>query len=117
MTETIRTERTLLKKLAKRKAINRNDPAVTKDPYLIQDLQNKGLVKTVPKTEVRNHITNTVDWDYALSPEGEHYFQQRREELKRFLFRSVFVPIAVSVITTLVTTQLIPFIWHILQPK
>lgn len=117
MTETIRTERILLKKLAKRKTINHNDPIITKDPYLIQDLQNKGLVKTVSKTRVRNHITYTIDYGYALSPEGEHYFQKRHEEIKNFLFRSVLVPIVISVLTTLLTSHLIPFIWRILQPK
>lgn len=54
MTETIRTERILLKKFAKRKTINHNDPVITKAPYLIQDLQNKGLVKIVSKKE--SHI-------------------------------------------------------------
>lgn len=110
MTETIRTERILLKKLAKRKIIKPNDPIITKDPYLIKDLQNKGLVKIVSNTAIRAFTTYTNDYAYALTPEGEHYFQKRHEEIKNFLFKSVLVPIVVSVLTALLTTHLIPFI-------
>lgn len=110
MTESIRTERILLKKLAKRKIIKPNDPIITKDPYLIKDLQNKGLVKIVSNTAIRTLTTYTNDYAYALTPEGEHYFQKRHEEIKNFLFKSVLVPIVVSVLTALLTTHLIPFI-------
>ncbi|MCO6548889.1 MAG: hypothetical protein J6583_14135 [Gilliamella sp.] len=110
MTETIRTERILLKKLAKRKVIKPNDPIITKDPYLIKDLQNKGLVKIVSNTAIRTFTTYANDCAYALTPEGEHYFQKRHEEIKNFLFKSVLVPIVVSVLTALLTTHLIPFI-------
>ena len=41
MIETICAERVLLKKLAKYKSINHNDPIITKDPYLIKDLIDK----------------------------------------------------------------------------
>lgn len=117
MIETIRTERVLLRKLAKCKSINQNDSVITKDPYLIKDLLDKGLVQTIPKTEVRHHVTYTVDFDYCLSPEGKHYFQERHEQFRKFLLRSVLVPIIVSVITTLLTTQLIPVILHTMLPK
>ncbi len=117
MIETIRAERVLLKKLAKYKSINHNDPIITKDPYLIKDLVDKGLVQIYPVNKVKNHITNMVDFNYSLSPEGEHYFQERHEQFRKFLLRSVLVPIIVSVITTLLTTQLIPFILHTMLPK
>ncbi|WP_145993372.1 hypothetical protein [Lactobacillus crispatus] len=117
MIETIRAERVLLKKLAKYKSLNHNDPIITKDPYLIKDLVDKGLVQIYPVNKVKNHITNMVDFNYSLSPEGEHYFQERHEQFRKFLLRSVLVPIIVSVITTLLTTQLIPFILHTMLPK
>jgi hypothetical protein len=117
MIETIRAERVLLKKLVKYKLINHNDPIITKDPYLIKDLVDKGLVQIYPVNKVKNHITNMVDFNYSLSPEGEHYFQERHEQFRKFLLRSVLVPIIVSVITTLLTTQLIPFILHTMLPK
>ena len=117
MIETIRAERVLLKKLSKYKSLNHNDPKITKDPYLIKDLVDKGLVQIYPVNKVKNHITNMVDFNYSLSPEGEHYFQERHEQFRKFLFRSVLVPIIVSVITTLLTTQLIPFILHTMLPK
>lgn len=117
MIETIRAERVLLKKLAKYKSINHNDPIITKDPYLIKDLVDKGLVQIYPVNKVKNHITNMVDFDYCLSSEGEHYFQERHEQFRKFFLRSVLVPIIVSVITTLLTTQLIPFILHTMLPK
>lgn len=117
MIETIRAERVLLKKLSKYKSLNHNDPTITKDPYLIKDLLDKGLVQIYPVNKVKNHITNMVDFNYSLSPEGEHYFQERHEQFRKFLFRSVLVPIIVSVITTLLTTQLIPFILHTMLPK
>lgn len=117
MIETIRAERVLLKKLSKYKSLNHNDPTITKDPYLIKDLLDKGLVQVDPVNKVKNHITNMVDFNYSLSPEGEHYFQERHEQFRKFLLRSVLVPIIVSVITTLLTTQLIPFILHTMLPK
>lgn len=117
MIETIRAERVLLKKLAKYKSINHNDSIITKDPYLIKDLVDKGLVQIHPVNKVKNHITNMVDFNYSLSPEGEHCFQERHEQFRKFLLRSVLVPIIVSVITTLLTTQLIPFILHTMLLK
>lgn len=117
MIETIRAERVLLKKLSKYKSLNHNDPTITKDPYLIKDLVDKGLVQIYPVNKVKNHITNMVDFNYSLSPKGEHYFQERHEQFRKFLLRSVLVPIIVSVITTLLTTQLIPFILHTMLPK
>ena len=84
---------------------------------MIKDLVDKGLVQIYPVNKVKNHITNMVDFNYSLSPEGEHYFQERHEQFRKFFLRSVLVPIIVSVITTLLTTQLIPFILHTMLPK
>lgn len=117
MIETIRTERALLRKLTKYKSINQHDPVITKDPYLIKDLLEKGLVQIDPIEEVKHHVTYTVDCNYSLSPQGRHYFQERREQFRKFLFRSVLVPIVVSVVTTLITTQLIPLIVHTMLAK
>ena len=53
-------------------------------------------------------FTDTDNWGanpkkLVLTEEGQKFFEYRREATKQFLYRSIFTPIIVSSLTTLVT--------------
>ena len=51
-------------------------------------------------------ISDAAGSESMLTPKGIHYEYVRWNEIRNFLFRSIFTPIAVSTITTLITLWL-----------
>ncbi|EOL45764.1 hypothetical protein I580_01862 [Enterococcus caccae ATCC BAA-1240] len=62
----------------------------------LSELDSAGLVKLriVPDT--------TICVDFALTFQGLRYFAWRAERFKQFLFTSIFIPILVSAVTSIV---------------
>jgi|GEM_PF-3085916 len=93
----------------------------------IISISKKYSDKKVPITVVKNGLDNyylnqlishkLVQLDYleqdkegsplyeylSVTNEGNHFFEKKRAEIKRFLFRSILTPIVVSSLTTLLT--------------
>ncbi|WP_347981108.1 hypothetical protein [Limosilactobacillus portuensis] len=103
--QTVRKERIILRKLIKnyikgRKIVSFQELNI-KDEFYPKDLEKKNLVTIVGtgrkdeygKFEYYNHL--------QLTEQGKHYFSFRWERIKMFLLKSVLVPIAVSIITTI----------------
>lgn len=76
----------------------------------------------VEDSSIRNRLYHNelVDLEYVSSPggllhpssklflseNGKMYFVYRKQRIRKFLFRSIFVPILVAIVTTLITLGL-----------
>lgn len=66
---------------------------------VIQSLQSKGYLSVVPSYGLdSNH--------YCLTHKGIHYLQFTAEALAEFLFKSVLIPVIVSLITAIITVYI-----------
>lgn len=108
--QTIRKERIILKKL-----INYSDKGIDiisfkklniKDNFYPKELEKKHLV-TIVGTGHEDDYGHFEHYNHLrLTEQGKHYFEQRHEDLKDQLLKSVYLPIAVSFITTCITLAL-----------
>ncbi len=108
--QTVRKERIILEKLIKESSKNHDVVSFNslniKDEFYPKDLEKKGLAIIVGtgheddygKFEYYNHL--------KLTEQGKHYFEHRHEDLKEQLLKSVYLPIAVSFVTTCITLAL-----------
>lgn len=70
--------------------------------YWLNDLKGQKLVSDFTKlANYEGHGKNL--WIVRLTDEGLHYFDKRKEDNRRFWFRSFLIPIVVAFITTLLT--------------
>lgn len=70
--------------------------------YYFRQLQKFGLVGTHHYPEKGEDLHYRPENGFCSTPDGLHYFDWHWEHLRQFMYRSVFVPIAVSIIANLV---------------
>ncbi len=104
---TIKNERKLLKRLNKisdhyaDRMIPISQIENGFDNYYLQRLMNKQLVfREATNTDSEG---NAIYDSVRVSSKGLHFFEIDKEEIKRFLIRSIATPIVVSAATTLLT--------------
>lgn len=73
--------------------------------YWLNDLKGQKLISSSTKRENYQNTGHNF-WYVRLTNEGLHYFDKRKEDTKKFWYRSILVPIGVSIATTLITTLL-----------
>ncbi len=119
LVETIPGERKLLRKFKKYKTLSPDDPLIKKDDYYLKLLLKNDFVKISHRKYKKfdDGTTELISFKYSITETGLHYSQFVKEKIKNFLLRSILTPIIVSVITTLMTSKVIPIIWHIMQAK
>lgn len=71
--------------------------------YWLRDLMGQKLISNYVKRANYNGTGKDL-FTVWLTNEGLHYFDKRKEDNRRFWYRSIIVPICVSVATTLLTT-------------
>lgn len=107
--ETVAKERKLLKKIIK---LSKNNPELkvtyeqlnlNEDDYYLKSLLNKELVWNSSIGHKKDGFGSPIYDSYMPSPEGLHFFEKRTESVKSFFYRSIFTPIIVSALTTLLT--------------
>lgn len=112
MIKTVKNERKLLKQLIHESDkydhsfIPIDNKRVNMQNYYFRELYQKGFIKTA---EVKYETDAWVDpkpKSIQITNLGKHYFEHRREDLKEQLLKSVYLPIAVSFITTCITLAL-----------
>lgn len=112
MSKTVKKERKLLKRLIHESDkyghgfIPIENKLINKDDYYFRELVRKRFIKTA---EVKYETDAWVDpkpKSIQITNLGKHYFEHRREDLKEQLLKSVYLPIAVSFITTCITLAL-----------
>lgn len=102
---TTRTERKILRRLIRHSLKGQNvvsfDDLKIKDKFYPYDLEKKELIEIIG-TGLEDEYGKFQNYNYAkLTEKGRHYFSFQWEEIKLFLFKSVLVPIVVSIITTI----------------
>ena len=70
--------------------------------YYFYKLRRSNLVATHHYTEAMEKVHYRPDNGFCSTPDGLHYFDWHWEHLRQFMYRSVLVPIIVSIITNLV---------------
>lgn len=108
--QTVRKERIILKKLIKYS--NKKQDTISfealniKDDFYPKELEKKRLVNIVG-TGHEDDYGHFEHYNHLrLTEQGKHYFEHRHEDLKDQLLKSVYLPIAVSFITTCITLAL-----------
>lgn len=117
--KTIRKERRLLRKLihlskTTNNKISVDDLPVNPNNYYLSQLIDKKLV--APSYQNANPFTDGPDY-FEITEQGKHYFELRHEDLRSLLFRSVYIPIIVSFVTTCITLALRQWLPHLLGWK
>lgn len=117
--KTIRKERRLLRKLIRLSKTTNNkisvdDLPVSPNNYYLSQLVDKKLV--IPSYQNSNPFTDGPDY-FKITKQGKHYFELRHEDLRSLLFRSVYIPIIVSFVTTCITLALRQWLPHLLGWK
>ena len=102
---TTRTERKILRRLIRHSLKGQNvvsfDDLKIKDKFYPYDLEKKELIEIIG-TGLEDEYGKFQNYNHAkLTEKGRHYFSFQWEEIKLFLFKSVLVPIVVSIITTI----------------
>lgn len=70
--------------------------------YYFRQLQKFGLVGTHHYPEKGEDLHYRPENGFCSTPDGLHYFDWHWEHFRQFMYRCVFVPIAVSIIANLV---------------
>lgn len=110
--ETLPAERKLLRKYIKiQKADTLNKINLDKIPhsevnsYEFKLLLEAGLVEFLPSRYSQPS-------EFKVTDEGLNFFKWKWERFWNTPFKSILLPIFVSIATTLITTKLIPLIFH-----
>lgn len=113
LTKTLSGERKLLRRFKKYKTLSPDDPLIKKDDYYLILLLNKKFIEQSNKEYIKEEdgTVRLTNFKYSITDKGLHYSQFMKENIKDFLFKSIFTPVIISVITTLITSKLIPLIF------